>query len=192
MAVLGVLLVVIALVIAGAGLWAASQPGAQPSTVEFFGNASYSLSPLAMMLMGAIAVLLLLLGLWLMTAAGKRSYRGHRERRDLLKQQRQQEKELEKTRAELSKRGETPDRERPAAQEPVSRHESPRTRPDERITAREERMSRPDERAAARDEPTRGSGPRRDDTYDDGARGGIRREGRDEQVRRDPRDRRDI
>lgn len=185
MAVLGVLLILIALIVAGAGLWVASSAGAQASTVEMFNN-TLSLTPLTMMLMGAAAVLLLLLGIWLMTSAGKRRYRTHRERRDLEKQQRAQEKELEKTRAELAKKDRAADR-----------HDERAVGHDDRAVGRDERDLRHEERVVGRDDDRIGHGAREDGTYDRGAHsGGLREAGgsgltREEEVRRAAERRRD-
>ncbi|WP_226345421.1 hypothetical protein [Agilicoccus flavus] len=199
MAVLGVLLILIALIVAGAGLWVASSAGAQASTVEMFNN-TLSLTPLTMMLMGAAAVLLLLLGIWLMTSAGKRRYRTHRERRDLEKQQRAQEKELEKTRAELAKKDRAADRhdERAVGHDDraVGRGDHDLRR-DDHAVGRDERDLRHEERVVGRDDDRIGHGAREDGTYDRGAHsGGLREAGgsgltREEEVRRAAERRRD-
>ena len=101
MAVLGVIFIVLAIGLGGAAFWVATSAGAAPTTVDMFNN-QLSLTPLTMFLLGVASTLLLLLGFWMMTSAGKRRVRRTQERRTLEKQQREQERELAQTRAKLS------------------------------------------------------------------------------------------
>ena len=101
MAVLGVIFIVLAIGLGGAAFWVATSAGAAPTTVDMFNN-QLSLTPLTMFLLGVASTLLLLLGFWMMTSAGKRRVRRSQERRALEKQQREQERELAQTRAKLA------------------------------------------------------------------------------------------
>lgn len=154
MAAFGVILIVVAVALGAAAFWVATSAGASATTVEMFNN-QLSLTPLTMFLLGVAATLLLLLGFWMMTSAGKRRVRRSHERRALEKQQREQEKELAQTRARLST---------------TSAHET---------RVQTERVERPGrsgvehsattERIVPADGVT-GAGPRPDGTYEDGSR----------------------
>ena len=156
MAVLGVIFIVIALGIAAAAVFVATSAGASPPSVGVFNDQfQLSLTPLAMFLLGVAATLLLLLGFWMMTSAGKRRVRRSQERRALEKQQREQEKELAATRAKL------------ATTAPERVEQTERT---ERIghTGGVTERSSTSERVV-REEDT-ATGPRPDGTFDDGRR----------------------
>ncbi|MDO5628802.1 MAG: hypothetical protein Q4G43_10825 [Mobilicoccus sp.] len=160
MAVFGFILLLLGIGAGAFALWVALSPAATPSTVEAFGN-TLAITPLTVFILGAATVLLAVLGLWLMTAAGRSKVRATKERRDLEKRQKEQEKELAETRRKLG--------ERDAA---AQRDTTPRdTRVDDRpAPRREERVvddrpaPRRDERLVADDQPA----ARRDNGVDDG------------------------
>lgn len=110
MAILGFILLLLGIAAAAFGLWVAMSTNAVTTSVAAFGN-TFQIAPMTMLLLGAVAVLLLLLGIWMMTAAGRRKVRATKERRDLEKRQHEQEKELAETRSRLARedtRRETP------------------------------------------------------------------------------------
>lgn len=101
MAILGFILLLLGIAAAAFGLWVAMSTDATTTSVAAFGN-TFDIAPMTMLLLGAVAILLLLLGIWMMTAAGRRKVRSTQERRDLEKRQREQEKELSETRNRLA------------------------------------------------------------------------------------------
>lgn len=146
MAVLGVIFIVLALGVGAAAFWVATSAGASPTTVEMFNN-QLSLTPLTMFLLGVVSAVLLFLGFWMMTSAGKRRVRRTQERRALEKQQREQERELAQTRAKLSASSTT---------------SSSTTGSTGGVTERSSTTARPSSTAET------GTGPRPDGTYDSG------------------------
>lgn len=143
MAVLGGILLLVALAIAVFCLWAASATVSPAVSVDMFNN-TLSITATTMFLLGALAMLLLLVGIWLAFFATKRRYRSHKERRTLEKREKEQAAELAETRARLGQQGQgrqeqartgqqpaVPPQERPAEpvrEQPVreqSAHEQP-------------------------------------------------------------------
>ncbi len=112
MTALGVIFIAAAAVVGGAAFWVATSAGAATTSVELFNN-QLSLTPLTMFLSGGLTIFLLLIGLSMIMSAGRRRARKARERRDLEKQAREQERELAQTKARL-------------AADDRSRHEHPR------------------------------------------------------------------
>lgn len=102
MAILGFILLLLGIAAAAFGVWVATSANAALTSVAAFGN-TLNLSPMTILLLGAASVLLVLLGIWLMTAAGRRKVRAGKERRDLEKRQKEQEKELAETRKRLAR-----------------------------------------------------------------------------------------
>lgn len=100
MAVLGGILILVALGIAAFGLWAASTSVLPAASVDVASN-TLELTSTTMFVLGALSVLLLLLGIWLAFFATKRRVRSHRERRMLEKREKEQAAELDDTRRQL-------------------------------------------------------------------------------------------
>ncbi|SNV16419.1 Uncharacterised protein [Dermatophilus congolensis] len=130
MAVLGSVLMFLALGIAGFCLWAASGETAPAVTVDLFSN-TLSITPATMFVLGAIAMLLMMLGVWMAFFATKRRYQSHRERRQMERREREQAAELAETRAHLDEHeeraatGSQPRVEPPVAQEHPGRLGNP-------------------------------------------------------------------
>ena len=103
MAVIGGILMVAALAVGGFCLWAGSVQTARSTEIELFNNI-IAITPVTMFILGAVSMLLLLLGIWLAFFATKRRYRSHRERRMLEKREKEQAAELAETRAKLALR----------------------------------------------------------------------------------------
>lgn len=103
MAVIGGILMVAALAVGGFCLWAGAQQATMATQVEMFNNV-ISITPVTMFVLGAVSMLLLLLGVWMAFFATKRRYRSHRERRMLEKREKEQAAELAETRAKLAQR----------------------------------------------------------------------------------------
>ncbi len=115
MAVIGGILMVAALAVGGFCLWAGSVQTARSTEIELFNNI-IAITPVTMFILGAVSMLLLLLGIWLAFFATKRRYRSHRERRMLEKREKEQAAELAETRAKLAQReGAAPAGTRPAS-----------------------------------------------------------------------------
>lgn len=102
MIVFGLILILLGVAVGGFGVWVALQNAAAQSSVSAFNNTIY-IGPMTLLLVGAATVLLVQLGLWLITASTRRKVRAGKERRDLVKQQKQQEKDLADTRSRLGK-----------------------------------------------------------------------------------------
>lgn len=103
MAVIGGILMIAALAVGGFCLWAGSLQTAMATEVHMFNNV-VAITPVTMFVLGAVSMLLLLLGIWLAFFATKRKYRSHRERRMLEKREKEQAAELAETRAKLQQR----------------------------------------------------------------------------------------
>ncbi len=101
MAVIGGVFIVTAVFIGGFCLWAGSAQTAPAALVDVFGN-TISITPVTMFVLGALAMMFLLLGMWLALSATRRSVRSHRERRMLEKREQEQAAELAETRARLA------------------------------------------------------------------------------------------
>lgn len=104
MAVLGGILLVVAVAVAAFSLWAASLSTVPAASVDMFDN-TVSITSTTMFLLGALSLLLLLLGIWLAFFATRRRYRSHREHRTLEKREKEQAAELEETRRRLGDEG---------------------------------------------------------------------------------------
>lgn len=89
-----------ALWVATSGTQTAAPGGGTAMAIDLLGN-TLELSIVTLILLGVIGVLLALLGLWVMIAATKRKARAAKERHDLRKSQKRQEKELAETRQRL-------------------------------------------------------------------------------------------
>ncbi|WP_168583145.1 tetraspanin family protein [Gephyromycinifex aptenodytis] len=105
MAIIGFILLLIGIAGAAFGLWVAMSTAATTTSVAAFGN-TLNIAPMTMLLLGAASILLVLLGLWMMFGAGRRKMRDNKERRELEKLQREQEKELAETHSRLAKQNE--------------------------------------------------------------------------------------
>ena len=82
-----------ALWVATSGTQTAGPGGGTAMAIDFLGN-TLELSILALLLIGVVGVLLALLGLWCMIAATKRKARAAKERREVRKTAKRQEKDL--------------------------------------------------------------------------------------------------
>lgn len=107
MIVLGIILVLIAAAIGLLGVWAASQ-AAGPALTTTILNSSFNVSPLMLFLGGMTAMLLLWMGLRLLGFGTRRSVGKRRERKELLRSRREQERAL----ADTNRRLGTTERER--------------------------------------------------------------------------------
>lgn len=100
MIVLGIILVLIAAAIGLLGVWAASQATGPALTTTIL-NSSFNVSPLMLFLGGMVAMLLLWMGLRLLGFGTRRSVGKRRERKELLRTQREQERALADTNRRL-------------------------------------------------------------------------------------------
>lgn len=100
MIILGIVLVLIAAAIGILGVWAASQATGPALTTTIL-NSSFNVSPLMLFLAGMAAMLLLWLGLRLLGFGTRRTVTRRRERKELIRTQREQERALADTNRKL-------------------------------------------------------------------------------------------
>lgn len=100
MIVLGIILVLIAAAIGLLGVWAASQATSAALTTTIL-NSTFDVSPLMLFLSGMAAVVLLWIGLRLLGFGTRRTVGKRRERKELMRTQREQEQSLAETKRRL-------------------------------------------------------------------------------------------
>lgn len=120
MILLGIILILLAVLAGVAGLWAVTSlspnPDTSPLQMRVGDLFAINVSPAALFISGMVVMALLWLGWWMTRVGTKRSVNRRRERKQLERDAREQEKELAKTQARLGK-------ERESAAEAARRHE---------------------------------------------------------------------
>lgn len=145
MIVLGIILVLIAAAVGLLGVWAASQATGPALTTTIL-NSSFNVSALMLFLGGMAAMLLLWLGLRLLGFGTRRTVSKRRERKELLRTQREQERAL----AETNRRLGTSERQH---EHDVSRIEAERD--EERVREATRRVEADRRRESGREEEVR-------------------------------------
>ncbi len=164
MIVLGIILVIIAAALGLLGIWATSNAQGSALTTTFL-NAEFEVSALMLFVGGMVTMLVLWLGLRLLGFGTRRTVSKRRERKELLRSQREQEHALAESNRRLgtTQQARVDDRARLEAQREEERVHEAKLRVESdrrRQSGREDEIRR---LAAERDEATQHDGRRRPD-----------------------------